>query len=74
MKAQRSTSRKSDHSQPTEGKLLSVRSAFVIALGLLVGMGAAALLRLGHQPVALAVLGALGAAAAGITFFDKLIE
>lgn len=74
MKSHSSTAGNVSREQPTGNKLLSVRSALILALGLLTGAGTAALLLAGHQHVATAVLSGLGATAAGITFFDRLIE
>ena len=74
MKAQRPTQGKRGYDHPTSDKLLSARSALVIALGLLAGMVTGGLLWAGRQPIPLAVLGALGATAGGITFFNKTIE
>jgi hypothetical protein len=59
--------------QPHRG-LLSVRSAFVLTRALLVAIGAGGLLYAAHHSVALAVLGAGGAFAAAVTFFNVVIE
>jgi hypothetical protein len=74
MKAQRRKRGKPACDHPTPRKLLSPRSALVITLGLLVGIGTAGLLRMGHQPLPLAILCALWAMAGGITFFNNTIE
>jgi hypothetical protein len=74
MKAQRPKRGKRRYERPTSDKLLSARSALVITLGLLTGIGAGGLLWMGRQPLPLAVLGGLGATAASITFFNSTIE
>ena len=56
------------------GKLLSVRSALVLALAVLAALGGAALLYAAHRPVALVVLGAVAVCAAALKFFDSMIE
>jgi hypothetical protein len=74
MKAQRPTQGKRGYGHPTSDKLLSARSALVITLGLLVGIGAGGLLWMGHRSLPLAIFGALGATAVGIKFFNSMIE
>jgi hypothetical protein len=54
--------------------LLSLRSAFVLTLALLVALAAGGLLYAAHRSIALAVLGAGGAFAAAATFFNVVIE
>jgi hypothetical protein len=61
---------------PAERKLalLPLRSAFVLTLALLVALAAGGLLYAAHRSIALAVLGAGGAFAAAVTFFNVVIE
>jgi hypothetical protein len=54
--------------------LLSVRSALVLTVALLVGFGAAALLYLAHRPVALIALGAAGFFGGALKLLNSLIE
>jgi hypothetical protein len=55
-------------------KLLSVRSALVLTLAVLAGLGGAALLYAAHRPAALVAFGAIGVLAVALKFFDWLIE
>ena len=61
---------------PDERKraLISLRSAFVLTLALLVALAAGGLLYAAHRSIALAVLGAGGAFAAAATLFNWMIE
>jgi hypothetical protein len=54
--------------------LLSLRSAFVLTLALLVALAAGGLLYAAHHSIAPAVLGAGGAFAASVTFLNWVIE
>lgn len=69
--------RKSDlgpRSDSTPPKLLTVRSALVFTLALLVAAIAAGLLYVARRNVALAVLGGLGAFATALKLLDSMIE
>jgi hypothetical protein len=59
--------------QPQRG-LLSVRSALVLTLALIVAGGAAVLLHAAHRPAALIALGALGFFAVALPLIDRMIE
>lgn len=54
--------------------LLSVRSALVLTVALLIGCGGAALLYAAHRPVALVALGGLGFLGGALKLFDSMIE
>ena len=55
-------------------RLLSTRSALIITLAALVGLGGAGLLYLAHRPLALVVLGAMAVFGGALRLFDSLIE
>jgi len=52
--------------------LLSLRTAFVLQLETTIGAAAGFLLYLANRPLSLVVLGALGAFAAALKFFDDI--
>jgi hypothetical protein len=54
--------------------LLSVRSALVLTVALLIGFGGAALLYAAHRPVALVALGGLGFFGGALKLLDSMIE
>ena len=54
--------------------LLSVRSALVLTVALLIGFGGAALLYAAHRPVALIALGAVGFCGGALKLLDSMIE
>lgn len=53
--------------------LLSIRSAFILLLAMLTGIGAAVLLRLAGTPTAQCLLYAAGAFGVAVPFFDRLV-
>ncbi len=55
-------------------RLVSVRSAVVLLLALLSGLGAAVLLYLAHRSVPLIVLSSAGIVALAMQFFDGMID
>ena len=59
--------------RPTRA-LLSVRSALVLTVAMLVGFGGAALLDIAHRPVALVLLGGVGFFGGALKLLDSLIE
>jgi hypothetical protein len=67
-----------DYQDPVPGRrsrpLLSVRSALVFELALLVAIGGAGLLYLAHRSPAQLTLGGLGIFALALKFFAEMIE
>ena len=55
-------------------RLLTIRSALILALAVLSALGCAGLLYLAYRPPALIVLGAVGVFAAAVKLLDSLIE
>ncbi|GAA1935207.1 hypothetical protein [Kitasatospora viridis] len=55
------------------GSLLSLRSALVLTLALLTGIGAGVLSVLAHNPPAQCVLYGAGAFGVAVPFFDRLV-
>lgn len=66
--------RRTCRDQDEHRALVSLRSAFILTVALLVALAAGGLLYAAHRSIALAVLGAGGAFAAAVTFFNVLIE
>jgi hypothetical protein len=66
--------RKDQYPRSKTQSLLSVRSALILALALLTAIGAAGLLYAAHRPVALIVLGGLGAFAAALKLLNDVID
>lgn len=56
------------------GALLPVRSALVLTVAVLIGLGGAGLLYVAHRPVALIVLGGLGFFGGALKLLDSMIE
>jgi hypothetical protein len=61
-------------SKRTDTKLLSIRTAVILALALLVAIGAGILTYLQDRALASAALVAAAAWAASVTFFNALID
>ncbi len=59
---------------PQNHRLLTLRTAFVVLVALLTGIGGAVLLYLAHRSPSLIVLSAIGIFAVALKFFDDLID
>ncbi len=65
---------RNNHHNRRNRRVLSVRSAFVLQLASMAGLGTAFLLYLAHDRVPLIVAGAIGAFLTAVQVFDQLIE
>ena len=55
-------------------RLLPPRSALILVMGVLTGLGGAGLLYLAHRPPALIALGSVGMFGVALKLFDSLIQ
>lgn len=57
----------------SNGPLIPLRSAVILLLSVLAGLGAGILMRMAGRPMPLAALSAIGVTAAAVTFFNALV-